>query len=71
MYRDIEEGFLISHDDRNISLWNNQIRNGFIRKVYLLLSIQLLVTTLIATPFVILDQAAIVQPWIYYNSWII
>ena len=46
-----------------------RVRNDFVKKVYSILSIQLLITTLIASPFVIYKQAA--QVWTYQNQWIV
>jgi FtsH-binding integral membrane protein len=45
------------------------IRHGFIRKVYLILFTQLLITCAIATPFVALPSSTI-QPFITNNMWL-
>ena len=69
MYRDVESGYYSPMDAPTMGgISSMSVRNGFIRKVYSLLSIQLLVTTLIAAPFVLMDEAA-VQPFIYNNAW--
>jgi len=46
-----------------------RVRNDFVKKVYSILSVQLLLTTLIASPFVLNKEAA--QIWTYQNQWII
>ena len=48
---------------------SNSVRSGFVRKVYTLLSVQLLATTVIASPFVLMDQN-VVQSFIYANVWL-
>lgn len=56
----LEEGLLAS---------SSKIRNGFIRKVYSLLALQLLTTTLIAAPFTLMDESVII-PWMAKNTWV-
>ena len=46
------------------------VRHGFIRKVYAILFVQLLITCAIAAPFVLMDQS-VIQPWISTNFWLI
>jgi len=45
------------------------VRHGFIRKVYMILSLQLLITCGIAAPFVIMPKEKI-QPFIQNNMWL-
>ena len=45
------------------------VRHGFVKKVFGILGIQLLVTTAIASPFVIVDFN-IMQDWLHANIWI-
>ena len=46
------------------------VRHGFIRKVYGILFMQLLITCAIAAPFVLMDQT-VIQPWITSNIWLL
>jgi FtsH-binding integral membrane protein len=45
------------------------VRHGFIRKVYSILFIQLLLTSAIAAPFVLLDQT-VIRNFVVANSWL-
>lgn len=48
---------------------STKVRNDFIRKVYSLLTVQLLVTTVIAAPFTLMDESVIL-PWMVRNMWV-
>jgi len=53
----------------NLAFESSSVRRGFIKKVYGILASQLLVTILIAAPFVLMDPST-VQPFIYNNMWL-
>lgn len=75
MYRnsDLESGYYAPMDSSSpvqiSGISSTSIRNGFIKKVYSILTAQLLVTTLIASPFVLMESSKI-QPFIYNNAWL-
>ena len=70
MYNDIESGsFASSSQYQLMGISTRRVRNEFVKKVYSILSIQLLLTTLIASPFVLNKQAA--QIWTYNNQWVV
>ena len=63
MYRDIETGLLEGISEQSV-------RSRFVQKVFSLLSIQLVLTAMVALPFVIGDIRK-VQVFIYTNQWLI
>ena len=67
---DVESGQYASFDSPlSLGISPTSVRMGFVRKVYSILSIQLLATTLIASPFVLMDTIR-VQSFIYQNQWL-
>jgi len=66
---DVETGSVSSSSYQLLGISGKKIRNEFVKKVYLILSLQLLLTTLIASPFVIYKDAS--QIWLTENSWMV
>jgi len=55
-------------DNKELTEFDESIRGGFIRKVFALVSIQLLITTLVAAPFVLHPELAVQNPAIIVIS---
>ena len=69
MYNDIESGSFASSSYQLMGISTRRLRNDFVKKVYSILSVQLLLTTLIAAPFVLDKDAA--RIWTYQNPWVV
>jgi FtsH-binding integral membrane protein len=69
MYTSDVESQLLYDPTANISFEPFSVRQGFIKKLYGILSVQLLVTVLIASPFVLMDEYK-VQKFIFENMWL-
>ena len=65
--RDLEGQYAYMAD----SLWSSpeRLRRGFVKKVYGILSLQLILTTLIASPFVLADEYKVRQ-FVFFNAWL-
>mmetsp|Transcript_9848 Transcript_9848/g.22097 ORF Transcript_9848/g.22097 Transcript_9848/m.22097 type:complete len:247 (-) Transcript_9848:117-857(-) len=57
-----------SMDSKELSDFDQSVRGGFIRKVFALVSIQLLITTVVAAPFVLHPELAVQNPAIIMIS---
>ena len=67
---DLEYGAEVMNEKQPISpLLSVNVRHGFIRKVYSILFVQLLMTSAIAAPFVLLDQEK-VSNFVVSNMWL-
>lgn len=70
-YRDVESGYYSSMDSPlSLGLSSLSVRMGFVRKVYALLTLQLILTAAIAAPFVLMDHDK-VESFIYRNVWLL
>ena len=73
---DLESGQVLSYSQGGqqkemlTGLSSIDVRHGFIKKVYGILFVQLLITCAIASPFVLMDQS-IIQPWVQANIWLL
>lgn len=71
---DIEQGQPYSHSEyqkEQISgLSSINVRHGFVKKVYSILFVQLLITCGIAAPFVLLPESTII-PFVQNNAWLV
>ena len=70
MYRgDVESQLLYEGHHSHVGFEPLHVRQCFIKKVYGILSVQLLVTVLIASPFVVMDQNKVAR-FIFDNMWL-
>lgn len=67
MYHDVESQLLYS--ESQLSLASGQVRAMFVKKVYALLAVQLFVTMLVASPFVLMDHRK-TELFIATNQWL-